>query len=242
MATHKVLGVVSRAADYRDHDRILTLITREQGRLTATARGCRKPQSKLLTAGSPFCYGEYVLNEVDGRFYVSQCEVREVFYDIRLRPEALTAAAFATAVCEEFANPGEPFTKPFSLLLSTLMNLTNQALSPRGSITFFLGKLLCFEGYELEMNNCILCGSQTALHRVVLGMGGTVCDQCLAEAEETAPIADADRRLLAMLGDVPSAAYEKVAQAMEQQTTILPILDWYVRELVARRLPSLDQI
>ena len=72
MASHKVLGVVTRAVNYRDHDRILTLVTRERGKLTATARGCRKPQSKLLTAASPFCYGEYVLNERNGRFYVSQ--------------------------------------------------------------------------------------------------------------------------------------------------------------------------
>ena len=60
MASHKVLGVVTRAVNYRDHDRILTLVTRERGKLTATARGCRKPQSKLLTAASPFCYGEYL--------------------------------------------------------------------------------------------------------------------------------------------------------------------------------------
>ena len=86
---HKLLAVVARATNYRDHDRILTLITRERGRLTATARGCRKPQSKLLSCTQPFCYGEYELQERDGRFYVRGCDIHEIFYDLRLDPKAL---------------------------------------------------------------------------------------------------------------------------------------------------------
>ncbi|MDL2225846.1 recombination protein O N-terminal domain-containing protein, partial [Eubacteriales bacterium OttesenSCG-928-M02] len=76
MPSHKLLGVVSRGVNYRDNDRILTIVTRDRGRITATARGSRKPQSKLLTAASAFCYGEYVLREWENRFYVSQCTVR----------------------------------------------------------------------------------------------------------------------------------------------------------------------
>ena len=68
-----------------------------------------------------------------------------------MRPEALAGAAYATAICEDFANPGEEYLKPFSLLLSTLKNLTMQEYDPRGSIVFFLAKMLRFEGYELQI-------------------------------------------------------------------------------------------
>ena len=48
-----VFAVVAQAVNYRDHDRILTLVTRERGTVTATARGCRKPQSKLMSCAQP---------------------------------------------------------------------------------------------------------------------------------------------------------------------------------------------
>ncbi len=58
-----VFAVVAQAVNYRDHDRILTLVTRERGTVTATARGCRKPQSKLMSCAQPAVYGEYELAE-----------------------------------------------------------------------------------------------------------------------------------------------------------------------------------
>ena len=238
--TQKVLGIVSRAANYRDHDRVLTLITRESGKLTATARGCRKPQSKLLVAASPFCYGEYVLQEVQGRFYVSQCDVREIFYDLRLRPEALAGAAYATAICEEFANPGEEYLKPFSLLLSTLKNLTMQEYDPRGSIVFFLAKMLRFEGYELQMDRCVLCDTTDELCGLDAEMGGVVCKNCMQENGITQKIRPQERELLAALGRVPSAAYDQIVQRVQKQLGVLPILDAYMRELVVRKLPALE--
>ena len=73
----KVLAVVTRAVNYRDHDRVLTLVTRTRGRLTVTAHGCRKPQSKLMPCVQPFCYGEYELGERGGRYYVRACQLRQ---------------------------------------------------------------------------------------------------------------------------------------------------------------------
>ena len=104
MASHKVLGVVTRAVNYRDHDRILTLVTRERGKLTATARGCRKPQSKLLTASSPLCYGEYVLNErnkmcIRDSVYTVQAITNQRYYsNLNLIPQAAILQEFCVGV------------------------------------------------------------------------------------------------------------------------------------------------
>lgn len=47
MALITVNGIVTRYANYRDNDRILTLFTRERGLISAAARGCRRPKSQL---------------------------------------------------------------------------------------------------------------------------------------------------------------------------------------------------
>ena len=118
-----VFAVVAQAVNYRDHDRVLTLITRERGTVTATARGCRKPQSKLMSCAQPFVYGEYELADYKGRLYVKSCQVREIFYNLRLEPTALAAAGQAVQAARAFANPEEDNAKLFTLLLFTLARL-----------------------------------------------------------------------------------------------------------------------
>ena len=238
MASHKVLGVVTRAVNYRDHDRILTLVTRERGKLTATARGCRKPQSKLLTAASPFCYGEYVLNERNGRFYVSQCTVRETFYNLRLRPEALYAATLVCGVAEEFANPEEPYLKQFSLLLHGLSLLSREEIPVEGALAFYLAKMLDFEGYRLVTERCGICGRTDNLKYMDLERGGAVCGTCGFGRMELFPLPERAMRLLAVLPQMPSSAYDGAGELLaEYGKDLEPLLEAYVRGIVPRRLP-----
>jgi len=238
MASHKVLCVVTRSVNYRDHDRILTLVSREKGRITATARGCRKPQSKLLTAASPFCYGEYVLNERDGRFYVSQCTVRETFYNLRLRPEALYAANFVCAATEEFANPEEPYIKQFSLLLHTLSLLCNEEYPVEGVLAFFMAKLLHFEGYGLSMDRCAICQREENLRYMDLELGGAVCSRCGGGRPDLFPMGEHELRLLALLPSIPSGGYQAAAPLLEAyHKNIRPLLESYLRGIASRKLP-----
>ncbi len=62
MAQHlRVHGIVMRYANYRDNDRMLTIFTKESGRLDAKANGCRRPNSPLLPCSQPFVYGEFLV-------------------------------------------------------------------------------------------------------------------------------------------------------------------------------------
>ena len=79
MPTWTLTGIVLRYANYRDSDRILTILTRERGKLSAAARGCRKPNSRLFGCSELFTYGEYVLFEGKGKMTVDNCDVRERF-------------------------------------------------------------------------------------------------------------------------------------------------------------------
>ena len=47
-------ALVLRETAYKESDKILTLLTQEQGKLTASARGCRRKGSPLA-AGSCWC-------------------------------------------------------------------------------------------------------------------------------------------------------------------------------------------
>ena len=53
----KIKAIVTRAVPYRESDMVLTLVSPEEGRLTASARGCLKPRAKLRYAAEPMNFG-----------------------------------------------------------------------------------------------------------------------------------------------------------------------------------------
>ena len=181
-----VFAVVAQAVNYRDHDRILTLVTRERGTVTATARGCRKPQSKLMSCAQPFVYGEYELAEAKGRWYVKSCQVREIFYNLRMDPMILTAAGQAVRAAREFANPEEENARLFTLLLLTLARLCEAKADPVA---------------------CVCCGAEEALDWFDGESGGAVCRHCAKHLPTAKPLSSACRRMLGRMAQAPSAGY-----------------------------------
>ena len=100
-------AIVLRHADYREHDRMLTLLSPSMGRIEAVCRGCKRPQSPLLAASEWFALGEYVLYAGKGRMNVSSCNVTESFFPLRTDYERLKYATYILSVAEAAAQPGE---------------------------------------------------------------------------------------------------------------------------------------
>lgn len=237
---HKLLAVVTRAVNYRDNDRILTLVTRERGTVTATAYGCRKPQSKLLAAVQPFTYGEYILAARSERLHVRSCEVREPFYNIRLDPDTLQAAAYICILAEEFSNPEEENNELFSLLLHCLKYLCNEQNDAKGVAAFFITKLMLFSGYAPETNYCIECGNEEELTFFSNTMGGAVCANCARQVGDAKRVPEGALKAIEQIARIPNAGYELSREALEACTgAILPIMAQFVADKTSRKLPKL---
>ena len=79
----KVNALMLRAADYNENDKILTLLTAENGKITAGIKGVKKAGAKLKFAAQPFCFAEYILSKKGDKYTVINASETESFYDLR---------------------------------------------------------------------------------------------------------------------------------------------------------------
>lgn len=201
MPTWTLTGIVLRYANYRDSDRILTILTRERGKLSAAARGCRKPNSRLFGCSELFTYGEYVLFEGKGKMTVDNCDVRERFYPLREDVGRFAAGAYMLSVTEAIAAPGQPNEGLFALLYYALSYAAYKEQNPTDLAICFLARCLALQGYAPRLTHCARCG-QDLRHLNQLSFspraGGAVCMDCRdGDSLEISPLAlEAVRRML----------------------------------------------
>lgn len=178
-------ALVLRAVDYKESDKILTLLTQEQGKLTASARGCRKKGSTLAAGCQLLCWSEVVLYEYQGRWLVKEAATQRQFRGVRDDLEKLALACYFAEVTELLAVEGLPSPELLSLILNSLhaLDQMNKPL-PLVKAAFEL-KAMCLAGYEPLLDGCAACGAERPEEpRFHLSEGVLHCAACRGEVGE----------------------------------------------------------
>jgi len=177
-------ALVLRAVDYKESDKILTLFTQEQGKLTASARGCRKKGSAIAAGCQLLCWSEVVLYEYQGRWLVKEAATQRQFRGVRDDLEKLALACYFAEVTELLAVEGMPSPELLSLMLNSLhaLDQMNKPL-PLVKAAFEL-KAMCLAGYEPLLEGCAVCGAEPADPRFHLSEGVLHCAACRGEVGE----------------------------------------------------------
>ena len=76
-------ALVLREVNYKESDKILTLLTEKEGKLTVSARGCRKKDSPIASACQLLAWGEFTLYEYNGRWAVKETASERLFDGVR---------------------------------------------------------------------------------------------------------------------------------------------------------------
>ena len=178
----KLTGMVLVSMPVGDYDRRLTILTKERGKISAFAKGARKPTSPLLGCSQPFSFGEFVLYEGKSSYNVVSADISNYCAELRDDVESIYYAMyfceFSCFMTKENLEAGEPL----KLLYMTLRALSKPALHKKLVRRIFELRFMAVNGEMPQVENCVLCGREEMLKQpngwFSPSEGGICCEEC----------------------------------------------------------------
>lgn len=153
-------ALVLRGVDYKESDKILTLLTDQLGKVTVSARGCRKKGSPIAAGCQLLCWSEMVLYEYRGRWAVKEAATERQFRGVREDLEKLSLACYLCEVTEALALEELPSPELLSLTLNSLHALEVMNKPHALVKAAFELRAMCLAGYEPMVEECSACGEE----------------------------------------------------------------------------------
>ncbi|TDT95307.1 DNA replication and repair protein RecO [Streptomyces sp. 846.5] len=179
-------GVVLRTQKLGEADRIITLLTRQHGRVRAVARGVRRTKSKFGARLEPFSHVDVQFfsrgEELVSRHLALCTQVETITpYGSRIVDDygRYTAATAMLETAERFTeNEGEPAVQQYLLLIGALRTLATGEHGSPLVLDAFLLRSLSVNGYAPSFGDCAKCGIPGPNRFFSVQTGGALCPDC----------------------------------------------------------------
>jgi len=180
-----VEGIVLRQVNYGESDRILSVFTRECGRIDGKARAVRKSAKRFAGRMDIFSQVRLTLDRRRGRINFKEAQLLEGWMGIRADLLRLSWAAAMGELVLALYGENEPHPRAYELLLLTLHLLDGEAEPTLGTLCILELRFLEEAGLLPQLGACIQCGEGVSAARRFLfwpELGGLVCAPCRPQA------------------------------------------------------------
>ena len=173
-----VTGMVLKASPIGEYDRRVVILTKERGKITAFARGARRPNSVLVGVTSPFTFGEFSVYEGRTSYTLVSASVTNYFAELRMDVEGAYYGFYFLEFADYYAREYNDETQLLKLLYQTLRALTNPHLDNRLVRYIYELKVVAINGEAPQVFECICCGDRERPALFSIRKGGLVCSAC----------------------------------------------------------------
>lgn len=177
----KTKGINIRSVKVGEADKIITIFSRELGKISAIAKGARKLTSKFGGRLEVFSYNDYLLASGKSLYIVSQVETIESFWPLREQEKTLKTAGYIARLLNAATEPEHKIPALFDLTILSL-HLLKEGADAEVVRKVFEVRLMEIEGFFPNISGCVKCKKKVtrepkeAAFNLILG--GLTCSAC----------------------------------------------------------------
>ena len=180
--------LVLKETKYKDNDKILQALSRNNGKLQILARGCRKNKSPLVNIAQIMSLSKATLYDNRDMYLVNSAELINSFYNIRNNLTAFMYGSYVLELLNYVSQESQVDSKVFDMTVKLLVifNLSdNEADNIPKLVSMYELKLISMLGFKPELTACIECGAPVTKDGIFIFNyleGGLQCCQCNVNA------------------------------------------------------------
>lgn len=183
---YKTEGIVLKSMEYQEADKIVTIYTKDYGKIMAIAKGVRKTKSKFGSSLEILTYSIFLFYKGRNLDIVSQTEILESFFSTSKEVIKFAFAANCIEVVNRLTEEREINIGLFNLLKEVLHYL-KESNDPKLLSLSFKWQTMSILGYRPSLNHCCKCNKNVEDQKEMyfnIKEGGLVCNSCIAKDKE----------------------------------------------------------
>ena len=183
---YKTEGIVLKSMEYEEADKIVTIFTKDYGKVTAIAKGVRKTKSKFGSSLEILTHSIFLIYKGRNIDIVSQTEILESFFSTSKEVMKFAFAANCVEVVNKLTEEREINIGLFNLLKEVLHYL-RESNDPKLLTLSFKWQTMSILGYRPSLDHCCRCNKRVEEQKDMhfnIKEGGLVCNNCIAKDRE----------------------------------------------------------
>lgn len=240
MASEKALALVLRVVDFSESSCVVTLFTRELGKLTGLAKGGRRLKSPFESALDLLALVRLVFlrKSSDALDLLTEAKLERRFRGHGRDLSAYYAAYYVAELLIELTDDYDPHPALFDLAEQTLAGLSSGGPVPLLILRFELAALDIL-GFLPVLQVCAECGANVPLTgRVALGptQGGVLCARCRPGKPHVYSVTAGTLRVLTRLASRQGDAWRRLELDARTLAELRGVINRYLNHLVGHQL------
>ena len=235
-------GMVLSTMPIGEYDRRVVILTKEQGKISAFARGARRLNSPLVGAVNPLAFGEFTMYEGRTSYTIQSASITNYFAELREDVVGAYYGFYFLEVADYYAKEYTDEREMLKLLYQSMRALINPHIPNRLVRRIFELKALTVNGQAPQVFQCVICGDKERPAVFSPAKGGLVCSECSGDVIDGMILDNSTLYSMQYIESTPVVKLYTFTVAENVLAELEKVMDRLMEVYVDRRFISLEML